>query len=333
MPFYPFISICSRSTCSRIFTRFSSVNFAQGCCQVQKPKKMTTLADERPDLDFDYLLDESNIEKIQNNIQNRKGIGNILKVHELWKKIQEFEPSKPEQSQKGVEEYQKLWDQFYEEALMIPNQTDEEVPVGDESKAKTVDNAPFTPSEKLEKYKTAEEIVKGWNSILYPRRSAGGKSYVLLGPTANLQNALFEYAKDNILNHSKLCFQEVQVLDILPKVVTQACGLNINQDENSHPIQYTITDFPKLCLSGTAEMGIAQKFEGSIFKETELPLLLVAESRCYRPEVSKSAIEAKLYRVHEFNKLEMFAICHPNQSSSILKQFVEIQKSLWDQLG
>ena len=120
--------------------------------------------------------------------------------------------------------------------------------------------------------------------------------------------------------------------DILPKVVTQACGLNIREEEGAHPIQYSLTDFPPMCLSGTAEMGIAQTLEGKTFEESELPLFLVAESRCFRPEISKSASEAKLYRVHEFNKLEMFAVCRPDQSSAALDEFVQIQKSIWDQL-
>uniref|UniRef100_A0A914XZT8 serine--tRNA ligase n=1 Tax=Panagrolaimus superbus TaxID=310955 RepID=A0A914XZT8_9BILA len=80
-------------------------------------------------------------------------------------------------------------------------------------------------------------------------------------------------------------------------------------------------------------MGIADKLASRTFKESELPKLFFAESRCFRPEISKSASEAKLYRVHEFNKLEMFAICTPTQSSKVLQMFLEIQIKIWSKLG
>ena len=79
-------------------------------------------------------------------------------------------------------------------------------------------------------------------------------------------------------------------------------------------------------------MGIADTLKNQVFDESELPLLLLAESRCFRPEISKSATEAKLYRVHEFNKLEMFAICSPTQSSAILQMFLETQIEIWSKM-
>lgn len=89
------------------FVRLFSSN--QGCCQARKPKS-SSLADERPDLDFDYLLDDKNLNEIQTNTDTRKGIGNIQKVHELWNQIQNFKPNADNQSQ-GMEMYQNLWNQ------------------------------------------------------------------------------------------------------------------------------------------------------------------------------------------------------------------------------
>ena len=85
----------------------------------------------------------------------------------------------------------------------------------------------------------------------------------------------------------------------------------------TNQVQYLLTDEPDTALSGTAEMGIAamlqnRKFKLSFFviqkkfldfRKSELPLRLVSQSRCFRPEISRSAAEAKLYRVHEFYKV------------------------------
>ena len=76
---------------------------------MRKPKS-SSLVEERPDLDFDYLLDDKNLKEIQTNIDTRKGVGNIQKVRELWDRIQNFKPSADNQLQ-GVEMYQNLWDQ------------------------------------------------------------------------------------------------------------------------------------------------------------------------------------------------------------------------------
>lgn len=59
-------------------------------------------------------------------------------------------------------------------------------------------------------------------------------------------------------------------------------------------------------LINLLEMGIAELFRGKTFNEDELPIRLVAQSRCFRPEISKSAAEHKLYRVHEFTKVFLF---------------------------
>uniref|UniRef100_A0AC35GXF8 Serine--tRNA ligase n=1 Tax=Panagrolaimus sp. PS1159 TaxID=55785 RepID=A0AC35GXF8_9BILA len=302
---------------------------SEGCCKVQR-QKPSSLADERPDLNFDYLLDSENIQEIEQNIKNRKGIGNIRKIHEIWNSIESFKHNSDQCSAEfSMNEYKDLWRELYDEALLIPNKSDPEVPIGDESHAKVVtENS--GPQLKTEKPKTAEDIVKGWRAISYARRSAGSRSYTLIGPTANLQTALFSFAKDIVREKG---FEEIEVSDILPKKITQGCGVNVRTDAASHAIQYEVTDFPKMCLSGTAEMGIADKLANRTFKESELPKLFLAESRCFRPEISKSASEAKLYRVHEFNKLEMFAVCTPTQSSKILQMFLEIQIDIWSKLG
>ncbi|PIO53821.1 hypothetical protein TELCIR_24830, partial [Teladorsagia circumcincta] len=54
---------------------------------------------------------------------------------------------------------------------------------------------------------------------------------------------------------------------------------------------------------------------------------------CYRPEVSNSASEAKLYRVHEFTKVEMYVVCTPEQSDGELDYLVDIQKGTFESLG
>lgn len=93
-------------------------------------------------------------------------------------------------------------------------------------------------------------------------------------------------------------------------------------------------------------MGIASLLKGRTFETEQLPVRLVSVSRyvripltkyclyrCFRPEISKSAIEAKLYRVHEFTKVEMFTICEAESSYSELEHIMQIQKGTFESLG
>lgn len=59
--------------------------------------------------------------------------------------------------------------------------------------------------------------------------------------------ALLSFAYRNVVENG---FTPISVPDIVRKSTTEACGLE--QKENHHPIQYTVTDEQNLCLSGTA---------------------------------------------------------------------------------
>ncbi|VDM72062.1 unnamed protein product [Strongylus vulgaris] len=134
---------------------------------------------------------------------------------------------------------------------------------------------------------------------------------------ANLEKAVLDYVFDRVC---VLGFKPVSVPDLVSKEVTEACG-------------YTLLDEPDVALSGTAEMGISALLRNKTFAEEQLPLRVVALSRCYRPEVSSSASEAKLYRVHEFTKVEMYVTCTPEQSEAELDYLVQIQKGTFESFG
>ncbi|VDM41869.1 unnamed protein product [Toxocara canis] len=276
----------------------------------------------RPDLDFDYLLDENNLLKIRDNIKSRKGVGDIDAVHDLWYQIQNY----PRRSQRDENEYKQLWDRFYEEALLIPNTSHPDAPRGDESCARTVRT--FGPIKRgSNKLLTAEKLVQSWRSVLYPREACGSRSYAFIGALADLERALLSYVNDVV---EKAGFRPVFVPDVVNRSVTEACGL---QQRSEQGIQYHLVDRPHLCLSGTSEMGLSDLVSGRVFRAADLPLRLTALSRCYRPEVSKNAWEARLYRVHEFTKIEMYVVCKEDESDNVLNELVSIQCSISESLG
>lgn len=277
----------------------------------------------RPELDFDFLLDDSNLEAIRRNIAERKGIGDIDAVRTKWSELREMLDVK-EKPSINEESLKKMWDDFYSEALRIPNISHPDVPKGDVKNAKVL----HTWGTKREgPCLMAEELIKSWRTLFHPTDASGERSYAFVGALANLERALLEYVFDRVC---VLDFKPISVPDLVSKEVTAACGLFQNFPRN---MQYSLEDEPNLALTGTGEMGIAAFLQNQIVEEERLPLRLVTMSRCYRPEISNSAREAKLYRVHEFNKIEMFVICTPNQSEDELNYLLEIQKGTFEALG
>ncbi len=73
---------------------------------------------------------------------------------------------------------------------------------------------------------------------------------------------------------------------------------------------------------------------GDVIDESKLPLLYIAESHCFRREAGASGRSSKgLYRVHQFEKLELFVICKPEDSVTYHDKILELQEGIYSELG
>ena len=85
-------------------------------------------------------------------------------------------------------------------------------------------------------------------------------------------------------------------------------------------------------LSGTAEMAFGGMLSGRVVPPGR-PLKLCAVSRCFRAETSQKKEERPIFRVTQFTKAEMFAVCDPGESDEMLEHFLEVQMALFSELG
>ncbi|XP_002733295.2 serine--tRNA ligase, mitochondrial-like, partial [Saccoglossus kowalevskii] len=158
----------------------------------------------------------------------------------------------------------------------------------------------------------------------------GHRSYYLLGAGAELEEALVKYSLAKILREGFKC---ISVPDAVRPVVFEACGMNTSglhtQVYHLHPDRHS-----ELCLTGTSEISMAGYYMNRILEHCDLPQKLAAVSRCYRAETAHTAEARGLYRVHQFTKVEMFAVTRNNiESDQIHQQFLTIQKQLFSGLG
>ena len=82
-------------------------------------------------------------------------------------------------------------------------------------------------------------------------------------------------------------------------------------------------DGEDLYLIATSEHPMAAMYSGEILSEEELPIKLCGVSPCFRREVGKHGLDERgLFRVHQFNKVEQFVFCKPQESSKLLEELV-----------
>ena len=71
----------------------------------------------------------------------------------------------------------------------------------------------------------------------------------------------------------------------------------------------------KLYLVGTSEQSVGPMHSGEIFSEKDLPIRYAAFSSCFRREAGSYGKDTKgILRVHQFDKVEMFSFCRPDDS-------------------
>jgi seryl-tRNA synthetase len=90
----------------------------------------------------------------------------------------------------------------------------------------------------------------------------------------------------------------------------------------------------ELYLAGTAEIPLAALHTDEIFEEADLPIRYVGFSTCFRREAGTYGKDTRgIFRVHQFDKLEMFSFCHPEASWEEHEYLVSREEALVRDLG
>ena len=97
--------------------------------------------------------------------------------------------------------------------------------------------------------------------------------------------------------------------------------------------EYFVED-EDLTLIGTAEAPLTGYHADEILDEKNLPLLYVGYSPCYRKEAGTYGKHTRgLFRVHQFNKLEMYVFCLPEQSAEMHEKVLAVEEEIWQSLN
>lgn len=170
-------------------------------------------------------------------------------------------------------------------------------------------------------------VSRDWLDFERGAKVAGAKFYYLKGDLALLENALLQYGLSKVLEHG---FTYMSVPDMVSSRVLEGCGFNPRTSEQSD--EYFI-EGEDLAMIATAEMPLTGYHMDEILDEADLPLFYAGYSPCFRKEAGAYGKYTRgLFRVHQFNKLEMYAFCLPEQSKEIHEKILAIEEDIWQGL-
>jgi seryl-tRNA synthetase len=216
--------------------------------------------------------------------------------------------------------------EFQELLRQVPNLTQDDVPVGGEEDSAEIKKFGDQKSGAQDHL----DLATGRNWLDFERgtKVAGTKFYYLKGDLALLENAITQYALQFVVNKG---FTFMMVPHMVNSRVMTGTGFAPRTSEQSD--EYNI-EGEDLSLIATAEIPLTGLHADEIIDEDKLPLLYAGLSPCYRKEAGTYGKHTRgLFRVHQFNKLEMYVYCTPEKSVEMHEMILALEEELWQSLG
>jgi seryl-tRNA synthetase len=272
-------------------------------------------------VELDNILSESN--------KLSKDIGELMKNGEKSKAaiLKEKTVLLKEKSKDLAEKSEAFANELTQKLYTLPNLPAEIVPFGK------------TPEENLNVFEEGKipvlhpdaqphwDLVKKYDIIDFElgNKITGAGFPVYKGKGAKLQRALINYFLDK---NTAAGYNEVQV----PHLVNEASGYGTGQlPDKEGQMYHDATD--NLYLIPTAEVPVTNLFRDVILNESELPVLCTAYTPCFRREAGSYGAHVRgLNRLHQFDKVEIVRVEHPDKSYEALDGMVEHVKSILQEL-
>ena len=224
-----------------------------------------------------------------------------------------------------------LSDEFKVAMLSLPNLPDEDLLPGGKENNQPLRYIGEKPSFDFEP-KHHVDLCTDLGLIDYERgvKLAGAGNWMYTGMGARLEWALLNYFIDT---HTADGYDFI----LPPHMLEYMCGETAGQFPKFADEVYKIanpTDDRIHYMLPTAEAALASLYRDEILPESELPKKLFAYTPCFRREAgSHRADERGMVRGHQFNKVEMFQFCKPEDSDAAFDELVTKAEKLVEGLG
>lgn len=263
----------------------------------------------------------------RNNLS--KEIGQLFqqgKPEEANQKKQEVEQLKEKISQIG-DQLMETEKQLRQELVQLPNVPHTSVVFGTSDQDNVVE---FTVSEVPELPNNAQphwELASKYNIIDFETgvKLTGAGFPIYKGKAAKLQRALIQFFLDQA---DKAGYLEIQP----PLLVNEDSGFGTGQLPDKEGQMYYVEE-DNFYLIPTAEVPVTNIYRDEIIDEKDLPIKMTAYTPCFRREAGSYGKDVRgLNRLHQFDKVEIVQMAHPNQSYEVLEGMKDHVESLLKQL-
>lgn len=249
--------------------------------------------------------------------------GEVQKANELKEKTVELKESSKQLNEQMLAAAEKLQQLLY----TLPNIPNDLVPAGTDEN----DNEEVFKEGEIPKLVDGAlphwELAKKYDLIDFELgvKITGAGFPVYKGKGARLQRALITYFLDK---NTKAGYTEYQV----PHLVNEASGYGTGQLPDKEGQMYHV-GIDDLYLIPTAEVPVTNMFRGDLLNHSELPITCTGYTPCFRREAGSYGAHVRgLNRLHQFDKVEIVRIEHPDNSYQALDGMVEHVKGILREL-
>ncbi|MGH9170191.1 MAG: serine--tRNA ligase [Acidimicrobiales bacterium] len=206
----------------------------------------------------------------------------------------------------------------------IPNPPFEEVPDGlTDEDATELRRAGEVPSFAFD---ARDHVELGGIDMERGARLSGSRFAYRRGPVALLELAMYRYALDSL---TELGFEVVLPPVLVKEEAMYGTGFLPNEAPNLY-----VLESDQLYLTGTSEVALAALRQGEVLEAGELPLRYAGYSTCFRREAGAAGRDTRgVFRVHQFDKVEMFVFTSPEESRDEHERLLAIEERLVSALG
>lgn len=210
----------------------------------------------------------------------------------------------------------------------LPNILDPEVPDGADETANMVLSQFSEPRDLGFQPKQHFELGEalGMMDFAAAAKLAGARFTVLRGPLARLERALGQFMLDIHTQHHG--YTEM----VVPSLVNDATVYGTGQLPKFSEDLFRTTD--GRWLIPTAEVPLTNTVAGEILAEKQLPLRMTALTDCYRSEAGSAGRDTRgMLRQHQFRKVELVSIVHPDESAAELERMTRSAETILEMLS
>ncbi len=163
--------------------------------------------------------------------------------------------------------------------------------------------------------------MNGWWAPEKISKICGSRTYALMGEGAELQRAVETYVIQKLVGRG---FTLIECPAITKPETIFNAGHFMGSDMSVMNDDVFMLAGTDRCLAGTSEIVMNSMHAGEILNEKDLPIKYAGFSPCFRKEAGAAGRDTRgLVRVHQFNKVEQYVFCTPDQSDDMHEQLLQ----------